>query len=171
MALLDNVNKVIYWDEVNWQWFPYIKIEGEKLKVRDFNQGINMYKDVHSREEIINLLLEEGYLFSSLSSLGVTEISKGCYLYGGTIYRKIEEGSFKNFSQFLSMVTGWSLGYVYKQLKGLGVVSKQWIEELNSKKNLRLHFKEKFIIVIRSLLKNMDFQRHIYTLNWVKVLA
>jgi len=135
VALVDNINKVIYWDEVNWQWFPYIKIEGEKLKVRDFNQGINMYKDVHSREEIIDLLSEEGYLFSSLSSLGVTEISKGCYLYNGTIYRKIGEGSFKNFSQFLSMVTGWSLGYIYKQLKGLGVVSKQWIEELNSKKS------------------------------------
>lgn len=134
MALIDNVYKVIYWDEVNWQWLPFVRIKDGKLKVKDFNQGITTYKSVHSREEIINLLSEEGYLFSSLSSLGVTEISKGCYLYKGTIYRNIEGGFLKNFPQFLSMVTGWSLGYVSKQLKGSGVVSKQWVKELKSKK-------------------------------------
>ena len=134
MALIDNVNKVIYWDEVNWQWLPFVMIKNGKLKVKDFNQGIKTYKDVHSREEIINPLLEEGYLFSSLSSLDVTEISKGCYLYKGTIYRKNKGDSLKNFPQFLSMVTGWSLGYVSKQLKGSGIVSKQWVEELKSKK-------------------------------------
>ena len=27
MALVDYQNKVIYWDEVNWKWLPYIRIE------------------------------------------------------------------------------------------------------------------------------------------------
>lgn len=60
MALIDNVNKVIYWDEVNWQWLPFVRIKDGKLKVKDFNQGITTYKSAHSREEIINLLSEEG---------------------------------------------------------------------------------------------------------------
>ena len=36
MALLDQQNKVIYWDEVNWQWLPDVashSISKDKLNV------------------------------------------------------------------------------------------------------------------------------------------
>lgn len=36
MSLLDTLNSIIYWDEVNWQWLPYVstKVNRDKLVSR-----------------------------------------------------------------------------------------------------------------------------------------
>jgi len=30
MALIDKQNKIVYWDEVNWQWLPLLKLVMEE---------------------------------------------------------------------------------------------------------------------------------------------
>lgn len=39
MALIDNQNKVVYWDEVNWQWLPFVKISNGRALVRVSQQN------------------------------------------------------------------------------------------------------------------------------------
>lgn len=62
MALLDNVNKVIYWDEVNWQWLPFIVFRGSKIRIQ-LPQQRNKYIDVNSKEDSLKFLEGEGVFF------------------------------------------------------------------------------------------------------------
>ena len=62
MALLDNVNKVIYWDEVNWQWLTFIVFRGSKIRIQ-LPQQRNKYIDVNSKEDSLKFLEGRGILF------------------------------------------------------------------------------------------------------------
>lgn len=118
MALIDNQNKVIYWDEVNWQWLPFVSISV-----------------VNSREGIIKFLFEEGYTLYSISNLGISEISLGCYLYNGKIYKKAEGRPLKNLTSLLCLISGKSSKTINKELKGMGLLSKENIDSLLSKRD------------------------------------
>lgn len=119
MPLIDDVNKVIYWDEVNWLWLPYVKIKGK---------GSN----VSSKEGALKLISNKGYSFSSLDSLGIVEISLGCYLYEEKIYQSDSSVSLRSLASFLAMVFGKSRNTLLYFLKGKGVISKKCLEGLNS---------------------------------------
>ena len=129
MALIDNQNKVVYWDEVNWQWLPFVKISNGRALVRVAQQNKKLYKSVNSKEHILSVLEEEGYSICPLSELGIVELFRGCYLYNGKVYKK--EGSpIKSLPSLLSLITGMSFNRINKQLKGFGVMSKKQINKL-----------------------------------------
>lgn len=117
MALIDNQNKVIYWDEVNWQWLPFVSIS-----VANSSKGI------------IKFLFEEGYTLYSISNLGILEISLGCYLYNGKIYKKDEGRPLKNLTSLLCLISGKSSKTINKELKGMGLLSKENIDSLLSRR-------------------------------------
>lgn len=117
MALIDNQNKVIYWDEVNWQWLPFVSISV-----------------ANSREGIIKFLFEEGYTLYSISNLGISEISLGCYLYNGKIYMKDGGRPLKNLTSLLCLISGKSSKTINKELKGMGLLSKENIDSLISRR-------------------------------------
>ena len=83
MALIDNQNKVIYWDEVNWQWLPYVSIEGSGVCYLRKN---NKRFPIKCGVDAINILKSFGFCFSPMQNLGVIEISRGCFLYKDKLY-------------------------------------------------------------------------------------
>lgn len=131
MALLDNQNKVIYWDEVNWQWLPFVtaKVEGAKVYFHLQNNGSRTR--IRNKGEVISFLISEGYTFYPISNLGIMEISLGCYLYNGKIYRRDKGKAIKTLPVLLSIISGKSLSFVSSKLKDRGVVSKKYIEEIS----------------------------------------
>ena len=117
MPLIDDSNKVIYWDEVNWLWLPYVKVKSS---------------NVSSKEGALKLISSKGYSFSSLDSLGIVEISLGCYLYEEKIYQSDSSVPLRSLASFLAMVFGKSRNTLLYFLKGEGVISKKYLEGLNS---------------------------------------
>lgn len=118
MALLDQQNNIIYWDEVNWQWLPFVSL-----------------RVVNSKEGIIELLVKEGYTLSSIANLGITEISLGCYLYNGKIYSRDGGSPLKNLTSLISLISGKSSKVINKKLKGMGLLSKEQIDSLLTRKD------------------------------------
>jgi hypothetical protein len=118
MALLDQQNNIIYWDEVNWQWLPFVSL-----------------RVVNSKEGIIELLIKEGYTLSSIANLGITEISLGCYLYNGKIYSRDGGSPLKNLTSLISLISGKSSKVINKKLKGMGLLSKEQIDSLLTRKD------------------------------------
>ena len=123
MALLDQQNKVIYWDEVNWQWLPFVVIRVVKSKAYFLLKHKNASVSVNSKEEVVSYLLNEGYTLSPISNLGITEIAMGTCLYEGRIYKRDKGVTLKNLSRLLTLISGMSLDYVSNRLKGLGVIT------------------------------------------------
>lgn len=134
MALLDNVNNVIYWDEVNWQWLPFVygKRIGDRVYFR--LQYDHRSIKVKSKEEVVDFLSSRGYVFSSIANLGIIEISLGSYLYNGKIYRRDKGKAIKNLSGLLSIISGKSISFVLLKLKERGVLSKGYVEEIISRR-------------------------------------
>lgn len=136
MALIDNVNKVIYWDEVNWQWLPFVtaRVIGAKVYfLLQYNRG---HTNVRNKDEVISFLISEGYTFYPISSLGITEISLGCYLYNGKVYQKEGGRHTRNLVTLLSLISGKSQQTILRNLKGRGVLSKEQIETLATKRKI-----------------------------------
>lgn len=130
MALLDNQNKVIYWDEVNWQWLPFVTARVMGAKVYFLLQYNRSHTNVRNKDEVISFLISEGYTFYPISSLGITEISLGCYLYNGKVYQKEGGRPTKNLVTLLSLISGKSQQTILRNLKGRGVLSKEQIKTL-----------------------------------------
>lgn len=143
MALIDNQNKIIYWDEVNWQWLPFVTIRTSKatvayrLRYKDYDSLIN------SKEVVIEFLENKGYKFLPLSNLGITEISLGYYLYNGYIYHSDGRAPIKVLPKLLSTISGKSVPNVAAQLRGQGVVTKERIEEIMYGKFTTIEFRGK----------------------------
>ena len=158
MALLDTLNSIIYWDEVNWQWLPYVstKVNGGKLVSRLKRNG--SYTSKISKEIVIQFLKDKGYSFISLESIGVVEVSLGCYLYKGNVYQRDGGHPLKNFSTFLSMVSGKSQTYIFNYLKGRGVLSNLQLEELFSRQKV-LEYKGKVYKSQLEFIKEYGFSR------------
>lgn len=134
MALIDNQNKVIYWDKVNWQWLPFVSLRVVSGKKYSLNKYKDNYSYVNSKEGIIELLVKKGYTLSSISNLGITEISLGCYLYNGKIYSRDGGRPFKNLTSLISLISGKSSKAINKKLKGMGLLSKEQIDSLLSRR-------------------------------------
>lgn len=129
MALVDNINKVIYWDEVNWQWLPFIVSRGKEIKVFLPRRGGKTYVSVGSEEEVVSCLSNEGYSLQPLSILGIIEITKGCYLYSGKVYKN-EKKVIISLPNFLAKVSGSHSTYVHRHFEGKGVLSESQLEKL-----------------------------------------
>lgn len=125
MALLDQQNKVIYWDEVNWKWLPFVRIErsGNCYLVKEGTRT-----PVNSAEEVIKVLTDFDFFISTLQSLGITEISQGCFLYNGKLYQVSKPNS--SVLTLLATITESSKTWVSKQINGKGVLSKEFVDDL-----------------------------------------
>lgn len=86
MALIDDYNKVIYWDGVNWQWLPYInfKVKEGSYRYRHKLLELKGSSVVCGREEVINLLEQLGYSLE-LYPKSILEVKKGLFLYEGVL--------------------------------------------------------------------------------------
>lgn len=153
MALIDNVNKVIYWDEVNWQWLPFVVSRGSKIMIQ-LPQQRNKYVDVDSKENSLKLLEGEGYSFSSLNRLGIVEISKGYYLYNGRVYPK-EGTPTRSLTNLLTLISEKSYNYIRMRLKGKGVIPKSLVDELVSSTGIK--FRGKVYKTYSDLAKDYGF--------------
>lgn len=158
MALLDTLNNIIYWDEVNWQWLPYVSTKVNRGELVTRLKRNDSYTSKISREVVIQFLEDKGYSFISLDSIGVAEVSLGCYLYKGKVYQRDSGHSLKNFSTFLSMISGKSQTYIFNYLKGRGVLSNLQLDELFSTQNV-LEYKGKVYKSQLEFVKEYGFSR------------
>lgn len=146
MALLDTLNSIIYWDEVNWQWLPFVVIRSANGKSYFFLKHKNFSAYVTSRNEVVSFLLKEGYMLSPISNLGVSEVSLGCYLYDDRLYKRDGGAPLKNLSRLLSLISGKSLSNISNRLKGVG--------EIKDDSQLRLLLSRKGAIEFKGKLYN-----------------
>lgn len=135
MALLDQQNKVIYWDEVNWKWLPLVNVRLHKTKEQILFRQENSSIRVNSKEEVLSLLKEKGYTLSPITSLGITEVSLGCYLYKGKVYQR-DGKPIKSLPILLSLISGKRVEGIRERLKGLGVLPEEQVEILVSKRDI-----------------------------------
>ena len=136
MSLLDSQNKIIYWDEVNWQWLPFMTGMVQGDNVQFFLQHNGSRTRIRNKKEVISILISKGYTFYPISSLGITEISLGCYLYNGKVYQKEGGRHTRNLVTLLSLISGKSQQTILRNLKGRGVLSKEQIETLATKRKI-----------------------------------
>jgi hypothetical protein len=125
MPVIDNQNKIIYWDEVNWGWLPYVKTDTGKQYyfVKDGKR-----LPVNCKEDVANALSVFGFRLESIQSLGVIEVSAGSFLYNGKLYKA---GSSRiGIVRLISLIAGRRRTQAYTQLSSKGVVSKNLFKEL-----------------------------------------
>lgn len=153
MALVDSQNKVIYWDEVNWMWLPHIKVEnGRSCYLVKVKKRI----PVNSREEMIKALISLNYRLLPLKVLGVTELYRGCFMYGGKLYKlNIKKPA---ITSLLIEITGKSPTWVSKRFKGEGVISKSFIDKLVSETS-GVHFRGKIYKNYSQLAKDLGISK------------
>ena len=133
MGLVDYSNKVIYWDEVNWQWLPFVQIHVRKTKVSLILQYKGVRISVHSKKEVIDFLGSKGFILTPISNLGILEVSLGSYLYNGNIYNQDGVRPIKSLPVLLSVISEKSKQLMFKNLEGVGVLSKEQLERIVSK--------------------------------------
>lgn len=133
MGLVDYSNKVIYWDEVNWQWLPFVQIHVRKTKVSLILQYKGVRTSVHSKKEVIDFLESKGFVLIPISNLGILEVYLGCYLYNGNVYYKDGVRPIKSLPVLLSLISEKSKQLMFKNLKGVRVLSKKQLERIVSK--------------------------------------
>lgn len=141
MALIDNQNKVIYWDEVNWYWLPYIsKGPGNSSVVFEYKGERNL---IDSKDFAINVLVADGFTLVPLSNLGITEVSKGYFLFNGSLYYKEGRSSLYSLISFFSKVFDKPYPTVRLKLKGLGVLTPRKVTDLfyHKETSIELHGK------------------------------
>lgn len=141
MALIDYSNKVIYWDEVNWHWLPYITYRKTKNNVVCILKYRGITEEVNSLEDVPNFLIRMRYSLQPLSKLGITELSLGVYMYEGSIYYEKGRKPIKTLSKLLSLMSGKSQDNMSAQLRGLGVLNEKRVRDLVSEKSLNFRGK------------------------------
>lgn len=161
MALIDYHNKVIYWDEVNWQWLPYIK---------RLENGFYLLKDskkfyVNGKDEVISTLNDFGFRLSSILSLGVNEISHGVFLYKGEVYNI---GIIKpTILKLISKITGKTQSSAHQKLLNKGIISKETFEKLTFKRP-KLSYNGETYESITKLALALDINRSYLSKNLSK---
>lgn len=135
MALIDQQNKVIYWDEVNWKWLPFVNVRLNKTTEQILFSQENSSIKINSKEEVLSLLKERGYTLSPTSNLGITEVSLGCYLYKEEIYKR-DGKPIKSLPILLSLISGKRVEGIRGRLKGLGVLMEEQVENIVSKRDV-----------------------------------
>lgn len=160
MPLIDNQNKVIYWDEVNWKWLPYVKTNKDRYYYLRVN-GKNY--PVKCKEDTIKVLTSFGFSLSSLQELGVVEILGGSFLYNGKLYQA--ESSRISLVTLISFLSGKSKTWILTRLTGKGVLSKSLfsdfvsnpskIDNMLKNKEYKIEYKGKFYVSTRSLSQDL----------------
>lgn len=133
MALIDNQNKVIYWDEVNWQWLPFVQTHIRKTKVSLILQYKGVRTSINSKKEVIDFIRSKGFILTPISNLGIIEVSLGSYLYNGKIYENDREQALRSLPILLSIISGKSKQLMSKNLEGVGILSKAQLDNMVSK--------------------------------------
>ena len=149
MALIDQQNKVIYWDEVNWQWLPFLAKErnGKFYLIKDKKRFL-----VNCQEDVVSLIKSFGFCLSPIQDLGITEVSAGYFLYKGKLY---STGTPKTgIIKLISIISGNSLSKIHNEIKGHGVLSKNIFEELLSRDTVE--YKGKVYKSLRNLAENLN---------------
>lgn len=147
MALIDNQNKVIYWDEVNWQWLPYVIISTQG-KCNLIEEGTRF--PLNCQEDAVNALKSFGFSLLPLKHLGIIEVSPSLFMYNGVLYQLNKAKS--NILSLVSLITGRSKNWVTKRLEGEGVLSEKSIKYLVSDaKTNQIEYQGKFYNSYRSL--------------------
>lgn len=141
MALVDYSNKVIYWDEVNWHWLPYITYRKTKDDVVYTLKYKGTTKKSNSKEEVLSFLSQLGYSLHPISKLGIVELSLGFYLYKSNVYYENGRKPVKTMSRLLSLISGKSQDNMSAQLRGLGVLNEKRVRDLVSEKSLNFRGK------------------------------
>lgn len=141
MALIDNQNKVIYWDEVNWYWLPYIsKGPGNSSVFFEYKGKRHL---VNSKDFAIEVLVNEGFTLAPLGNLGVTELSKGCFLFNGSVYYERGRSSLYSINSFFSKVFVKPYHTVRLKLQGVGVLTQRKVTDLFSPKETSIELQGK----------------------------
>ena len=131
MPLIDYQNNVIYWDEVNWKWLPFLRIEksGNCYLVKDKERF-----PINCEEDIVNLLKSFGFCLLPLMTLGITEVSLGSFLYNGKLYSL--SSTKRSILVLISLISGKPLRTVKRNFKGISELTKSIFEELLSTNSL-----------------------------------
>ena len=159
MALIDYSNKVIYWDEVNWQWLPFVSIRFVDRWVSIvLRKDSDSFERVNSKEEVLNFLKGRGYILTSLGGLGITELSPGCFLYKGKVYKR-DGVAIRGLSGLLVEISGKSKQSISGLLKGKGVISKELLEKLISGRGV-IKFRGKSYSSYAEISREYGFDSH-----------
>lgn len=137
MSLVDYLNKVIYWDEVNWTWLPYLRVE-KSGNCYLGKRGSRLL--VQSKDDAIKALESIDFRVSPLKELGLTEVSCGCFMYKGRLYQL--DNKRPSIIILLGKLTGKSSSWLTEQIKGKGVLTKGFIQGLVSE-TAKIHFRGK----------------------------
>lgn len=159
MALVDYQNKVIYWDEVNWQWLPYVRVnlQGKCYMVKD-----GTWNPINCQEDAIKVLKAFGFSMLPLQHLGITEVYEGKFLCNGVLYRL---GKAKcSVLSLLSLITGKSKNWIASRLKGESILSKDILKQLVSEAKQQIEYRGKFYNNYHSLAKELGIP-HSYIYN------
>lgn len=150
MALVDYNNKVIYWDEVNWQWLPYVRVnlQGRCHVVKD---GYCLF--VNCQDNAVNALKGLGFSMLPLKHLGIIEIYNGAFLYNGVLYQLNRAKS--NILSLVSLITGKSKNWITKRLEGEGVLSEDILRRLVSEAE-PIHYRGRLYNSYHSLAKALN---------------
>lgn len=125
MALVDYSNKVIYWDEVNWHWLPYVMI-GRNGHCYFLKGGISY--PITCKEDVVRILKSFDYCLYSIQVLGISEISQNLFLYKGKLY---EVSNLKpSIITLISNITGKASSWISRKIRGRGVLSETIFDEL-----------------------------------------
>lgn len=152
MALVDYQNKVIYWDEVNWQWLPYIKVEngGNSYLVCKGKRFL-----IQSKDDAIKALRSIDFRVSPLKDLGFIEVSCRCFMYKGRLYQLNKRPS---IISILGKITGRSSSWITDQTKGKGTLSRDFIQGLVSD-TTKIYFRDKVYDNYNQLAKDLGVSR------------
>lgn len=120
MALVDYQNKVIYWDEVNWKWLPFVNLKsgGNYYFVKNGKGTL-----VTCADDVIRLLTDLGFNLSLIQNLGVFEISRSTFLYNCRLYTLSNTNP--SLSTLISLISGMSKSWSTRRLSSKGVLSKK----------------------------------------------
>ena len=127
MPLLDEQNKVIYWDEVNWQWLPRVRVDRGRCY---FKKSKTLLVRIGCADDAIKFLTDLGFCFSSLESLDIYEISQNLFLYKNKIYQLSNVKP--SIAKLLSPISGKSMPWAVRKVKDKGVITKDTWEEFLS---------------------------------------
>ena len=150
MALVDYQNKVIYWDEVNWQWLPYVRVnlQGRCHVVKD-----GTCISVNCQDNAVKSLKGLGFSMLPLKHLGIIEVSSGVFLYNGVLYQLNKAKS--NILSLVSFITGKSKTWITKRLEGESILSKDIIRHLVSEAK-QIEYQGKLYNSYHSLAKDLN---------------
>lgn len=87
MALLDERNKIIYWDEVNLGWLPFVGKTQSNIYILQQRQKLTLNLEsgvIKSISHYIGLVDQLGYNLRPYPK-GLVEISKGIFMYNSTL--------------------------------------------------------------------------------------